>query len=180
MGLEEDNDLQDFNVIPDVATLSESLKSCLQTSENISANFRSLFDEALFKFDTDMISESVKLYESLGVKHEQISLITPQFEAPLPSLMPAVFPSNLKEPTPPSLDMFDLDEEFASETVKLAQMTNKYSDADVEYYIRECGDLLGVTQQIERLKFGYGGEFDAKAILHRILTEVVQYKKHTQ
>mmetsp|Transcript_5101 Transcript_5101/g.5045 ORF Transcript_5101/g.5045 Transcript_5101/m.5045 type:complete len:117 (+) Transcript_5101:982-1332(+) len=116
----------------------------------------------------------------MGVKHEQLTLIPPQFEAPLPSLMPAVFPPNLKEPNPPALDMFDLDEEFASEVVKLAQLTNKYSDRDIEYYIRECGDLLGITQQIERLKFGYGDENDAKAILHRILVEVVQYKKHTQ
>lgn len=178
LAYEEENDLQEYSHVPDVASLAGTLKSCLQTSENLSSNFRSMFDESLFKFDTDVIPEVLKLFDTMGVKHEAITLIPPQFEAPLPSLMPAVFPSNLKEPQTPSLDLFDLDEEFASEQIKLAQLSNKYSDADVEYYIRECGDLMGVSQQIERLKFGYGGDFDAKAILHHILVEVVNYKKH--
>ena len=91
--------------------------------------------------------------------------------------MPAVFPPNLKEPQLPNLEMYDLDEEFASEKVRLDQLTNKYVDAEAEFYIRECGDILGITQQIERLKFGYGGENDAKAILHRVLLELVKFKK---
>jgi len=27
----------------------------------------------------------------------------------------------------------------------MAQLTNKCSDDDVEYYIKECGDILGVS-----------------------------------
>lgn len=177
LGLEEDNDLQDYIVTPDIGSLSEQLKSCLQTSEDISNNFRSLFDNTMFKFNTDLVPDAIKLYSQMAVKQEALTLIPPQFETPLPSLMPAVFPPNLKEPPLPSLEMFDLDEEFASEKVRLDQLTNKYTDEDAEYYIRECGDILGVTQQIERLKFGYGGENDAKAILHKILVELVKFKK---
>lgn len=176
LGLEEDNDLQEYTVIPDIGSMSEQLKSCLQTSEDMASNFRSLFDTDMFKFDTGLVPEAVKLYSQMGVKQEALTLIPPQFETPLPSLMPAVFPPNLKEPQLPNLEMFDLDDEFASEKVRLDQLTNKYTDEDVEYYIRECGDILGVTQQIERLKFGYGGENDAKAILHRILVELVKFK----
>jgi intraflagellar transport protein 52 len=177
LGLEEDNDLQDFAVAPDIGNIADQLKSCLQTSEDMNNNFRSLFDYSMFKFDTDLIPEAGKLYAATNVKQEALTLIPPQFETPLPALMPAVFPPNLKEPQLPNLEMFDLDEEFASEKVRIDQLTNKYNDEDAEYYIRECGDVLGVTQQIERLRFGYGGESDAKAILHRMLVELVKFKQ---
>jgi intraflagellar transport protein 52 len=177
LGLEEDNDIQDYIVTPDTGLMSEQLKSCLQTSEDQSQNFRNLFDFEMFRFDTTLVPETIQLYSQMTVKHDTLTLIPPQFETPLPNLMPAVFPPNLKEPLGPSLDMYDLDEEFASEKIRLDQLTNKYLDEDVEYYIRECGDILGVTQQIERLKFGYGGENDAKAILHKILLELVKFKK---
>ena len=51
----------------------------------------------------------------------------------------------------------------------MAQLTNKCSDEDIEYYIRECGDILGVTQNIENAD-------DPKAILHYIFQEIVKYK----
>jgi intraflagellar transport protein 52 len=38
-----------------------------------------------------VIPEAVALYDQLNVKHEQLSLIPPQFEVPLPPLRPAVF-----------------------------------------------------------------------------------------
>eukprot|EP00293_Proteomonas_sulcata_P011100 CAMPEP_0184316024 /NCGR_PEP_ID=MMETSP1049-20130417/87380_1 /TAXON_ID=77928 /ORGANISM="Proteomonas sulcata, Strain CCMP704" /LENGTH=60 /DNA_ID=CAMNT_0026634821 /DNA_START=33 /DNA_END=212 /DNA_ORIENTATION=+ len=60
-----------------------------------------MFDDSLFKFDTDSIPESIKLYEELNVKHEVLTLIPPQFEAPLPPLQPAVFPPALREPPAP-------------------------------------------------------------------------------
>ena len=63
----------------------------------------------------------------------------------MPALQAAAFPPSLKELQPPSLDLFDLDEQFAGEKIKLAQLTNKCTDDDVEYYIKECGDILGVT-----------------------------------
>jgi intraflagellar transport protein 52 len=95
--------------------MSENLKCCLQQSEDIPINFRSMFDDKLFKFDTDLIPEAIKLFEELAVKHEALTLIPPTFETPLPSLLPAVFPPNLKDMPPPSLELFDLDEQFASE-----------------------------------------------------------------
>ena len=64
----------------------------------------------------------------------------------MPGLQAAVFPPTLKDLPPPSLDLYDLDEQFASERVRMAQLTNKCNDDSAEYYIRECGDILGVTQ----------------------------------
>ena len=66
-----------------------------------------------------------RAYEQLSTKHEQLALITPQFETPLPPLQPAVFPPQFRELPAPSLDLFDLDEQFSSEKARLAQITNK-------------------------------------------------------
>jgi intraflagellar transport protein 52 len=87
----------------------------------------------------------------------------------MPALQAAVFPPNLKELPPPSLDLFDLDEQFSSEKSKLAQLTNKCSDEDIDYYVKECGDILGVTQQVNNPD-------DPKEILHYIFQEIVKYK----
>jgi hypothetical protein len=43
---------------------------------------------------------------------------------------------------------FDLDEHFASERLRLAQLTNKCNDDDLEFYIKESGEILGVTSQL--------------------------------
>ena len=53
--------------------------------------------------------------------------------------------------------------------IKLAQLTNKCTDNDIEYYVRECGDILGVSSQVENPD-------DPKAILHYIFQEIVKYK----
>ena len=79
----------------------------------------------------------------------------------------------MKEPPSPSLDQFDLDEHFAKESLRLAQLTNKCSNGedDLEYYIAESGDILGITKE---LPFG---ERSAKHILFHIFKQVVEFKK---
>lgn len=47
-------------------------------------------------------------------------------------------------------------------------------DTDLEYYIRECGDILGVTKNINP------DVRDAKHILEYVLTQVVEFKKLNQ
>jgi intraflagellar transport protein 52 len=95
--------------------MADRLRSCLQESEDLPKDFTTLFKEDLFKFDTNLVPEAIKLYGELSVKHEPITLIPPQFECPMPSLKPAVFPPSLKDLPPPNLDLFDLDEQFANE-----------------------------------------------------------------
>lgn len=65
------------------------------------------------------VPEAVALYDQLGVKKAPLSLIPPAFETPLPPLRPATFPPVLREPPPPALELFDLDEAFAGEQVSL-------------------------------------------------------------
>ena len=65
----------------------------------------------------------------MGVPKKPLTLIEPQFEQPLPPLQPAVFPPAMFEPPPPALELFDLDEAFANEHFKLAQLSKKCSGA---------------------------------------------------
>jgi intraflagellar transport protein 52 len=148
------------------------VRSCLQEHDPLPKDFQKLFNDTLFKFDTDLIPEAVGLYEQLGVKHEMLTLIPPTFESPLPPLNPAVFPPTLRELPPPSLDQFDLDEHFASSKQRLAQLTNKCSLDDIDYFVAEAGEILGVTGSLPAGKKG------AKNVLHFILSELVKFKRY--
>lgn len=188
--------------IPDTEALAERVRACLQEGEELPVDFTQLFDHELFKYSTDVIPEAVKLYSKLNVKHEALSLIPPQFEVPLPPLQPAVFMPVMRELPPPALDLFDLDAEFSSEKLLLAQLTNKCNDDDLDYYVRESGEVLGVSDAIrleraDTQDFGdappeaqsilrrVSAENDttpisAKKILEHILKKLVAYKKIEQ
>lgn len=97
-----------------------------------------------------------------------------QFECPLPPLKSAVFPPTLREPPPPALDQFDLDEHFASESLRLAQLTNKCSDDDLEYYVKESADILGILPKLDPERN------DAKHVLEFIFQKIVNFKKLNQ
>lgn len=118
--VKEEPDLSENVHVPDITALADRLRSCLQEADELPRNFTTLFNERLYKFDTDLIPEAIKLYTQVGVKHEPLTLIPPQFETPMPALQAAVFPPTLKELPPPSLDLYDLDEQFASEKIRLA------------------------------------------------------------
>uniref|UniRef100_A0A7S2W697 Intraflagellar transport protein 52 homolog n=1 Tax=Rhizochromulina marina TaxID=1034831 RepID=A0A7S2W697_9STRA len=167
-------DINDYMHIPSTQALAERVRSCLQESEELPKDFQKLFNDTLFKFDTDLIPEAVALYDKLGVKHEPLSVIPPEFESPLPPLNPAVFPPSLRELPPPALDQFDLDEQFASPKQRLAQLTNKcHGPDDLDYFVRESGEIIGVTQQLE-------GQKTSKHILNFILQELVKFKSINQ
>ncbi|ORY18450.1 hypothetical protein LY90DRAFT_435610 [Neocallimastix californiae] len=167
-------DIADYHYLPETIQLSNTLKSCLQESDEIPKDFTTMFDTHLFKLDTSLIPEAIKLYDTIHLKHEPLTLIQPQFETPLPPLQPAVFAPVLKDLPPPALDLFDLDENFANERVRLAQLTNKCSDKDLEYYIWECGKILGVMDKLEE------ENKDARHVLEYIFKQIVSWKKLNQ
>ena len=111
---DQDN-IQEYAHVPDITALADRLRSCLQESDELPRNFTTLISDKLFKFDTDLVPEALNLFTILGQKHEPITLIPPQFDTPMPNLQAAVFPPNMKDLPPPSLDLYDLDEQFASE-----------------------------------------------------------------
>ncbi|CAH8617731.1 unnamed protein product [Heterobilharzia americana] len=170
----EDPEVETYYQVPDITSLASSLKSCLQESDELPQNINNYFDQALFCMDTRLVPKAIQAYEKLRIKHEPLSLITPQFETPLPPVQPAVFPPNFREPGPPSLELFDLDEQFSTPKARLAQVTNKCNEEDLEYYVRECGDILGVSQKLPTDKR------TSRIILEVIFNELVEFKKLNQ
>ncbi|XP_008408408.1 intraflagellar transport protein 52 homolog isoform X1 [Poecilia reticulata] len=170
----EDPEITDYTMLPDTGRLSEQLRVCLQEGDENPRDFTSLFDMSLFNLSPHSLPEVISSFKQLNVKHEPLQLITPQFETPLPQLQPAVFPPALSELPPPMLDLFDLDETFSSEKVRLAQLTNKCTDDDLEFYVRKCGEILGVTPKLDK------EHRDAKHILEHIFFQVVEFKKLNQ
>ncbi|XP_023662128.1 intraflagellar transport protein 52 homolog isoform X2 [Paramormyrops kingsleyae] len=170
----EDPEITDYTMLPDTGCLSERLRVCLQEGDENPRDFTSLFDMSLFKLSTDSLPRVISTYKQLNVKHEPLQLIQPQFETPLPALQPAVFQPAFRDLPPPMLDLFDLDETFSSEKVRLAQLSNKCTDDDLEFYVRKCGDILGVTGNL------LGEQREAKHILEHIFFQVVEFKKLNQ
>lgn len=168
-----DSQLWEYTRVPNIEATAQSIKPCLQGMDDLPKDFTKMFNLSLFKFDTSLIPQAVQLFEALGVPHEPLTLIPPQFECPQPRLQPATFPPAMREPAPPALDQFDLDEHFAPQSIRLAQLTNKCTggDEDLEYFVAESGDILGVTNE---LPFG---ERSAKHILFHIFKSIVDWKK---
>ncbi|XP_044153360.1 intraflagellar transport protein 52 homolog [Bufo gargarizans] len=167
-------EISDYTMIPDTNKLSQQLRVCLQEGDENPRDFTTLFDMSIYQLDTSSLSKVIKAYKELNVKHETLQLIQPQFEAPLPALQPAVFPPSFREPSAPALELFDLDENFSSEKSRLAQITNRCTEDDLEFYVRKCGDILGVTGNLPK------EEQDAKHILQHIFFQVVEFKKLNQ
>jgi intraflagellar transport protein 52 len=113
--IKEEPEISENQHVPDITALADRLRSCLQESDDLPKDFTTLFVNNLYSFDTDLVPESIDLYKTLGSKHEPLTLIPPQFETPMPQLQAAVFLPCIKDLPPPSLDLFDLDEQFASE-----------------------------------------------------------------
>ncbi|GMI33382.1 hypothetical protein TeGR_g12291, partial [Tetraparma gracilis] len=70
--------LAEKSQVPDIASLADRLKPCLQDGDPLPQDFTQLFNDSMFRFDTSLIPASVKLYDTLNVKHEPLSLIPPQ------------------------------------------------------------------------------------------------------
>ncbi|CAE7884228.1 IFT52, partial [Symbiodinium sp. KB8] len=176
---EPSSEVSDRHLLPDITSLAESLRACLQESEPLPRDFTRLFDAKLFGLGSDptVLKEVVAAYAKLDIKHDPLSLIAPHFETPLPDLEPAVFPPTLREPPPPALEQFDLDEQFASERLRLAQLTNKCAPSgaeDLDFFIREAGEIVGVSQELPP------DRKEARHVLEAVLRAVVNFKKLNQ
>uniref|UniRef100_A0A0M3IR44 Intraflagellar transport protein 52 homolog n=1 Tax=Ascaris lumbricoides TaxID=6252 RepID=A0A0M3IR44_ASCLU len=186
-------DLADAHPIPDHIYLSEQIKVCLQEGdfETVqTGDFMKLFDTTLHTMDLSMWAKSIAAYDEVGLKHEPLTLIVPHFDVPLPPLEPAVsfcaslqlhirlhapvFPPNFRELPPPQLELFDLDEMFSSADVRLAQLANKCEESDLDYFVREAGEIFGITRNLPVNDRG------PKRILEYVLYQVAEFKKLNQ
>lgn len=75
--IDEEAEISEYNHVPDITALADRLRSCLQESEEMPKDFTTLFSNNLYKFDTDLVPESIELFKTLNVKHEPLTLIPP-------------------------------------------------------------------------------------------------------
>lgn len=55
--------ISEYAHVPDITALSDRLRSCLQESDDLPKDFTTLFNDKLFKFDTDMVPDALALYD---------------------------------------------------------------------------------------------------------------------
>ena len=86
----EDAEPIEYNHVPDIAEIADNLKSCFhvtlilnQEGEELPIDISSMFQTNLFKYDFELVPESVSIFKKMEVKHETLTLIVPQFEVPL-------------------------------------------------------------------------------------------------
>jgi len=168
------DEISEYQHIPHTQGLAMPLRGCLQEVETLPQDFTQLFADKLFQFGVELIPEAVLLYEQLGVKRELLTCIVPQFETPMPALQAAVFPAIIVEPPRPALDLFDLDEHFASERARLAMLANKCTDDDLDFFICQAGGILGVTPKLE------SNSRSSKHHLEFIFKELLRFKMMNQ
>jgi intraflagellar transport protein 52 len=173
--------IQDYTTIPDIIYLADQPKICLVESFDcdIPADFKKLFDMTLYSINNDRLHEVIDIYKKLEIDYEPLKIIKPQFELPLPSTQLAVFPPVFSDLPAPQLELFDLDEAFSSEKSQITQLTNKcFNHADksmkkvdqkeLEYFIRECGRILGIS---------HDGAMPAKEVINSLSVKIANYKK---
>ena len=144
-------DVSEKHLVPDIQTLSNHARGCLEDAEDLPGAIPSLFNRDIFAFNTSFIPQAVRLYHRLGVPKKPLTLIEPQFEQPLPALEPAVFPPAMFEPSLPPLERFDLDDAFANDYFKMAQLSlaarkqgGKSDEAAVDDYVLKSAHVLGI------------------------------------
>ncbi|KAK5647266.1 hypothetical protein RI129_002158 [Pyrocoelia pectoralis] len=179
---DQDDDLEiwDHHIVPDITEIADRPKLCLTDAigPTMSTDYSKLFDHKMYSMNTDFVPQSVKLYDKLGVKHQTLKLISPNFEAPLPPLQAAVFPPSFRELPPPPLELFDLDEAFSSSLTRLAQFTNKFlsttpnsehTDQQLDFYIQECAKIVNVGID----------STDSKDILFEVASQCNKFKQNS-
>lgn len=173
-----DVEYPEYSSIPDTIALSDRLKSTLQEGENDVGHddIQTMFyDTNLYKLDNLLFSEISDVYQKLHIPINQLSLIKPNFETPLPPLKPATFPPGFREPDGPKIELFDLDEALSSQRVRLAQITNRCrpdETDDLEYMLTMSGEALGISKHLNNK--------DPISILRHIWNSCRDYKMESQ
>lgn len=172
----EDIDFWEYNFVPDITHQADNPKVCTQDSDSVEnpREYTKLFKHHFYSINLNMVPACIKAYEALGVKHEPLGLIPPHFEAPLPPTSASVFPPSFQELPAPALELFDLDEAFCSDLLKLSQLTNKYmaskdisTDVELDHYIREFGSIIRISNS---------DAHTAKEVLNSVFQSICSYR----
>uniref|UniRef100_A0A915MEN0 Regulatory protein zeste n=1 Tax=Meloidogyne javanica TaxID=6303 RepID=A0A915MEN0_MELJA len=158
------------------------LKVCLHESEYDHAyfgDFIKLFDQSLTSVGLDHWPEAKRIYEKIGLRYEPLTLVTPTFQVPMPPYQPAVFPPQFRELPQPQLELFELDDAFSTHEVQLAQLTNRCAENELDMYIREASEILGINKILSETLTGNDRKVTSKRILDYVTRNLIEWKKST-
>lgn len=158
---------------PDVMSMSEKLRSCIQESEKMRGDFTQNFERGLFRMDMSFVHDAQQVASTLGLKNEPLETVTPQFDTALPPLTPAVFPPQMREPNGPVLELFDLDDAFALPKTRLAQLAQRTPPKNVEKFIIQSAKILGILPRLSEDKKS------GKHVLEYVFSQVVRWKRQS-
>jgi intraflagellar transport protein 52 len=159
---------------PDIASMSEHLRSCIQESEKMSSDLVDNFYGGRFTMDLGYISETQKLAQTLELKNEPLEIVAPRFDTALPPLTPAVYPPQMKDPPGPVLELFDLDDAFASSKTRLAQLAQRTNPKNAEKFTVQAAKILGILPKLPQEKQ------TGRGVLEYVFTQVVRWKRQNQ
>jgi len=87
----DEPDLTDYSSVSCIESIADKPRVCLQRPAIESSGLESgLGGDRMFSVDVACVAPVLNSYPLLGLKHEALRLITPEFETPLPPLQPAV------------------------------------------------------------------------------------------
>jgi hypothetical protein len=79
-----------------------------------------------------------------------------------------------------------LDDAFSSAESKLAQVTNRCAESDLELYICEVGEIMGINKTLaaqsatgEEASTSQRGRPQAKAVMEFVIQRLIEWKKST-
>ena len=159
---------------PDVMSMSERLRACIQEGEKMNSNFADNFDKGLFRMDMSHVADTANLASTLGVPNEPLDVVTPVFDTALPPSTPAVFPPQMREPKGPVLELFDLNDIFASKTARLAMLAQKTPPKNIEKFVLQVAKILNINQKLP------AGKESAKDVLEYVFKYIVKCKCSAQ
>lgn len=150
----------------------EAIKPCISEEEPLPQDCKSLLIENLYSMKMDHVTDVIDLYKQLNVPYEPLSLIDPHFECPQPPLKMAVHKPRMIEPSPPSLELFDLDEALCDVRTRLGKLASKYHSVDeVDIFIEEAGSIC-IPDVYDADEWKINGIELSKFLLHHVAREV--------
>jgi hypothetical protein len=85
-----------------------------------------------------------------------LEIVAPRFDTALPPLTPAVYPPQMKDPPVPVLELFDLDDAFASSKTRLTQLTQRANRKNAKKFTVQAAKILGSSRNC-RWRSRWGG-----------------------
>jgi intraflagellar transport protein 52 len=165
-------DFEEKEVVPDISSLANLVKTCVQEDEPLPQDYKSLLIEHLFSMKMDNITDVMDVYKRLNVPYEPLTLIEPHFESPQPSLRMATHEPKMIAPPPPALELFDLDESFLDVRIRLHKLRSKFhEDEDLNVFVEEAG-LLVVPDMYQYEEWSLHGVQLSKYLLYRVGVKV--------